>query len=76
MTQIIISLNCLYLIGKTEVAYVSKETPMVVYLNTHVALEQMRETSEKEVTRGPRVSYWDTPQTWNLGTIYSLFLLV
>ena len=29
---------------------------MVVYLNTHVALEQMREKSEKEETRGPRVS--------------------
>lgn len=27
--------------GKTEVAYVAKETPMVIYLNTHAALEQV-----------------------------------
>lgn len=41
--------------GRTEVSYISKETPMVVYLNTHVALEQMREKAEKEMTRGPRI---------------------
>ncbi|XP_060553316.1 polyribonucleotide 5'-hydroxyl-kinase Clp1-like [Ruditapes philippinarum] len=43
------------LTGRTEVAYISKETPMVVYLNAHVALEQMREKSEKDETRGPRL---------------------
>ena len=35
----------------------SKETPMVMYLNLHMALEQMRqkaENSESEI--GPRVS--------------------
>lgn len=41
--------------GKTEVAYVSKETPMVMYVNTHAAMEQMREKAEAENTRGPRV---------------------
>ncbi|KAL4234900.1 Cleavage polyadenylation factor subunit clp1 [Mactra antiquata] len=41
--------------GRTEVAYISMETPMVVYLNAHVALEQMRQKSEKEETRGPRI---------------------
>ncbi|XP_071504776.1 polyribonucleotide 5'-hydroxyl-kinase Clp1-like [Diadema antillarum] len=41
--------------GKTEVAYVSKETPMVMYLNTHAALEQMRQQAELEATRGPKV---------------------
>ncbi|XP_072038942.1 polyribonucleotide 5'-hydroxyl-kinase Clp1-like [Amphiura filiformis] len=41
--------------GKTEVAYVSKETPMITYLNTHAALEQMRQQAESEGTRGPRV---------------------
>jgi len=50
-----ILLNPVQLNGNTEVAYISKDTPMVVYLNTHVALEQMRVKSEKEVTRGPRV---------------------
>ena len=28
---------------------------MVIYINTHAAIEQMREKAEKEVTRGPRV---------------------
>nr|KAF6324292.1 cleavage factor polyribonucleotide kinase subunit 1 [Myotis myotis] len=34
--------------GRTEVAYVSKDTPMLLYLNTHTALEQMRRQAEKE----------------------------
>ena len=50
------SLTALHLRGKTEVAYVSKETPMVTYLNTHAALEQMRQQAEHEGTHGPRVS--------------------
>ncbi|XP_062574339.1 polyribonucleotide 5'-hydroxyl-kinase Clp1-like [Saccostrea cucullata] len=41
--------------GRTEVAYVAKETPMVMYINTHAALEQMREKAESDNTRGPRV---------------------
>lgn len=43
------------LIGRTEVAYIAKETPMVVYVNTHAALEQMRVRAEEDSTRGPRV---------------------
>nr|XP_012605365.1 polyribonucleotide 5'-hydroxyl-kinase Clp1 isoform X2 [Microcebus murinus] len=45
----------LQLSGRTEVAYVSKDTPMLLYLNTHTALEQMRRQAEKEEERGPRV---------------------
>ncbi|KFM02760.1 Polyribonucleotide 5'-hydroxyl-kinase Clp1, partial [Aptenodytes forsteri] len=41
--------------GRTEVAYVSKDTPMLLYLNTHTALEQMRRQAEREDERGPRV---------------------
>lgn len=41
--------------GKTEVAYISKETPMTLYLNTYAAMEQMRHKAEAEETRGPRV---------------------
>ncbi|XP_005098564.1 polyribonucleotide 5'-hydroxyl-kinase Clp1 [Aplysia californica] len=41
--------------GKTEVAYISKETPMVTYVNTHAAMEQMRERADAENTRGPRM---------------------
>lgn len=43
------------LTGGTEVAYISKETPMAVYLNVHVALDQLRQQSEKESSRGPRL---------------------
>uniref|UniRef100_A0A3P8VDF7 Polyribonucleotide 5'-hydroxyl-kinase Clp1 n=1 Tax=Cynoglossus semilaevis TaxID=244447 RepID=A0A3P8VDF7_CYNSE len=43
------------LYGKPEVAYVSVETPMLLYLNTHAALEQMRRQAERENERGPRV---------------------
>ena len=28
---------------------------MILYLNTHMALEQLRQKAEKEDTRGPRV---------------------
>nr|XP_006825168.1 PREDICTED: polyribonucleotide 5'-hydroxyl-kinase Clp1-like [Saccoglossus kowalevskii] len=41
--------------GKTEVAYKSIDTPMVTYLNTHAALEQMRQQSEREDKQGPKV---------------------
>ncbi|KAL4713093.1 hypothetical protein ACJJTC_001147 [Scirpophaga incertulas] len=39
--------------GRTEVSYVAKETPMVVYLNVHAALEQQRIAAEDQGTRGP-----------------------
>ncbi|ESP00169.1 hypothetical protein LOTGIDRAFT_226039 [Lottia gigantea] len=42
------------LVGTTEVAYISKETPMLMYLNTHAALEQMRLKADEENMRGPR----------------------
>lgn len=42
--------------GPLEVAYVSKETPMVMYINLHMALEQMRQKAEhSESDIGPRV---------------------
>lgn len=43
--------------GELEVGYVSSETPMVVYLNVHMAIEQMRQKVEKEGknTIGPKV---------------------
>ncbi|XP_014676497.1 PREDICTED: polyribonucleotide 5'-hydroxyl-kinase Clp1-like isoform X2 [Priapulus caudatus] len=45
----------LELSGKTEVAYIAKETPMVMYINTHAALEQMRVKAETDNTSGPTV---------------------
>lgn len=42
--------------GPPEWSYVSKETPMVMYLNLHMALEQMRQKVENtESDIGPRV---------------------
>ncbi|ELU18019.1 hypothetical protein CAPTEDRAFT_222774 [Capitella teleta] len=44
------------LVGKTEVAYIAKDTPMTMYLNCHTALEQMRKKAEDDFSiRGPRV---------------------
>ena len=40
--------------GRMEVEpYTSQETPMMIYLNTHAALEQLRLKAEKDNTRGP-----------------------
>lgn len=39
--------------GKPDVSYIAKETPMVIYLNCHAALEAMRNTAEQENTNGP-----------------------
>ncbi|XP_078492272.1 polyribonucleotide 5'-hydroxyl-kinase Clp1 [Ciona intestinalis] len=41
--------------GKVEASYVSKDTPMVIYLNTHAAVEQLRKSAEQDDIRGPRV---------------------
>lgn len=41
-----------------QVAYVSKDTPMLLYLNTHAALEQMRRQAERDNERGPRVCHY------------------
>jgi polyribonucleotide 5'-hydroxyl-kinase len=38
--------------GKLEVEpYTSKETPMIMYLNTHAALEQLRQKAEQDQAR-------------------------
>ncbi|XP_017775410.1 PREDICTED: protein CLP1 homolog [Nicrophorus vespilloides] len=39
--------------GKTDVSYVAKETPMVLYMNCHAGLDQMRLNAEKNNTKGP-----------------------
>ncbi|XP_054933306.1 protein CLP1 homolog isoform X1 [Dermacentor andersoni] len=45
----------LELSGKTEVAYVAKETPMIFYANIHAVLEQMRQKCEEDDSKGPTV---------------------
>lgn len=48
--------GCVLLVkGKSDVSYVAKETPMVQYLNTHTALEQLRTNAEEKSTQGPIV---------------------
>ena len=41
--------------GRPVVAYISTETPNVMYLNLHVAIDQRRFDAEKEDKLGPRV---------------------
>ncbi|CAI4231496.1 unnamed protein product [Auanema sp. JU1783] len=54
----------LELTGQTVSAYVAERTPMVIYLNTHAALEQIRQHNEEvyksksdksEFPKGPRI---------------------
>ena len=42
--------------GEPQVIYLSEETPMVMYLNTHIAVDQLRHGREQQGAPGPRVS--------------------
>jgi hypothetical protein len=42
---------------------------MVMYINTHAALEQMREKAETDNTRGPRVGNW-----WSHSLVLSIYI--
>ena len=41
--------------GRPGVAYVSAETPNIMYLNLHVAIDQRRFEAEKEDKLGPKI---------------------
>lgn len=43
----------LSLTGSPDICYIARETPMIQYLNTHSAIEQMRKNAEEEGTSGP-----------------------
>lgn len=46
--------GCVLLLkGSPDVCYIARETPMIQYLNTHSAMEQMRAKAEERGTRGP-----------------------
>lgn len=50
-------------VGKTESIYIAQQTPMIIYLNTHAALESLRKSAEAQLladplnspARGPRM---------------------
>lgn len=42
--------------GKCSVEYVANETPMTSYLNTHLAIEGLRQDAQGREEQGPRVS--------------------
>ncbi|KAL3098008.1 hypothetical protein niasHT_027553 [Heterodera trifolii] len=49
-------------VGRTDSAYIAQQTPMIIYLNTHAALESMRKNAETQLVadrtssaRGPRL---------------------
>ncbi|KAF7638856.1 hypothetical protein Mgra_00001665 [Meloidogyne graminicola] len=49
-------------VGKTESIYIAQQTPMIIYLNTHAALESLRKVAESSLladpsspARGPRL---------------------
>ncbi|XP_014235124.1 protein CLP1 homolog [Trichogramma pretiosum] len=45
----------LQLTGRTEVAYIAKETPMSIYSNCHQALEELRKKADDDDLPGPVV---------------------
>ncbi|CAK5088449.1 unnamed protein product [Meloidogyne enterolobii] len=52
----------LEVVGKTESIYIAQQTPMIIYLNTHAALESLRRVAESQLladpngpARGPRL---------------------
>ena len=44
-----------YIAGDFLVEYTANETPMTSYLNTHLVLQQMRESAKQSNNQGPRV---------------------
>lgn len=48
--------GCVLIIrGTPDACYIARETPMIQYLNTHSAIEQMRVRADERGTRGPIV---------------------
>ena len=45
----------LHVCGEPQVMYVSDVTPMIIYLNAHMAVDQMRTKSESEGKIGTKV---------------------
>ena len=61
--------------GDPQVVYISEETPMIMYLNTHIAVDQLRHRREKEGQIGPRVSPPNTHTQSDDSHAFVIFLL-
>jgi len=44
--------------GLPDHAYISHDTPMVMYLNAHIAIDQLRHRNEREGKIGAKVRLW------------------
>lgn len=60
--------------GRTEVSYVAKETPMVMYLNCHAGLEQLRRKAEENSQLSGPVLMVVGPQDVGKSTLCRLLL--
>ena len=49
----------LKVVGSPDIAYTSHETPMVMYLNTSVAIDQLRGKAELAGRIGAKVGGWE-----------------
>lgn len=66
--------GCVLLVrGKMDVHYIAKETPMVQYLNSHAALEQLRVTADESDERGP-IAMIVGPADVGKSTVSKIFL--
>lgn len=52
---VISTLTAIKMTGNLEDAYIAKETPMTLYLNIHMALDQLRVQAEANGEPGPKV---------------------
>ena len=68
-----LNLSRIQIIGTPNVVYVSEETPMLLYLNTHVAIDQIRHKAQLNNTKGPRVSH--ASMIAHLGVVRKLTLV-
>ena len=60
----------LYVCGEPEVTDMSEETPMLMYLNAHMAVDQMRTKNETEGKIGAKVCRYSSVLVLNAGLYY------
>lgn len=69
--------GCVLIIrGTPDACYIARETPMIQYLNTHSAIEQMRVKAEERGTRGPIVLIVGPTDVGKVRVQFSIFVLI